>query len=86
MKRTKAIVEAVLPYMRSIRKRNCAKLLFEFINDRFNQTKDGGYKPFSNKQIALLIELKRLNNPKKGIAKGTLEKLQRLQTEQYEKY
>ena len=83
MKRVKKLIDAILPYMRSIRKRQAAQLLLDFIDDRFNQTPDGNYRPFSNKQIATLIELKRLNGKRNGIAKGTLEKLQRLQTEQY---
>ena len=85
MKRVKKLIDAILPYVRSIRKRQAARLLLDFIDDRFNQTPDGNYKPFTNKQIATLIELKRLNGKRNGIAKGTLEKLQRLQTEQYRK-
>lgn len=83
MKRSQSIIGAVLPYMRSIVKTNKAKLLKEFIDIRLSRPRPGKFKPFSTREIALLIELKRLNNPTRPITKGTLEKLQRLKTEQY---
>jgi hypothetical protein len=89
MKRTKAMIDAILPYMRHAGKIRRAKLLLEFIDHRmsrprpYDKATKGRYKPFSNVEIALLIELKKLNNPTRPIAKGTLEKLQRLKTQQY---
>lgn len=83
MKRCTALLEAIIPYMRSGKKRR-AELLLEFIKSRLSRPEKT--KPFTTHEIAILIELKRLNNPAKPIAKGTLEKLQRLQSEQYEKY
>lgn len=96
MKRVNKLLRPLIPYMRSGKKRR-AELLLRFIESRFQQTRIGfenpknimgvqwSYKPFTSEQIAILIELKRLNSkgPNKEIAKGTLEKLQRLNTEQY---
>jgi hypothetical protein len=82
MKRSKKVLEAIMPYMRSGKKRR-AELLLEYINSRLSRSRPKKFKPFNTHEIAILIELKRLNNPTRPIAKGTLEKLQRLDTEQY---
>ena len=81
-RRIKSLLVAILPYMRSTKKIYRAKLLLDFVTKRLDREVER-WKPFTQEEIDCLIQL-RISNSKTGeIAPGTLEKLQRLNTEQY---
>jgi len=80
VKRCSKLLEAVLPYMKSDKKRR-AELLLNYLKSRLTKGSGKGYNRISSEELVMLIEIRRLNNKNDA----SFEKLQRLYTEQFDR-
>lgn len=78
VKRCSKLLEVVLPFMKSAKKRQ-AELLLSYVKSRLTKGQGKGYNRVSSEEFAMLIEIRRLNNKNDS----SFEKLQRLYTEQF---